>query len=336
LTSEQQNRPRIELIDVAKTFQTGDGARAAVRGVSLSIAPGEVFGVIGESGAGKSTLVRMINLLERPSSGRVLVDGVDVAALGAAELRAFRRRTGMIFQHFNLLGSKTVAENVAFPLVLEGRLGPAARRARVAELLDRVGLGEYARRYPAQLSGGQKQRVGIARSLACEPTILLCDEATSALDPETTRQVLDLLAEINAELRLTIVLITHEMDVVRRICDRVAVLDAGLVVETGRVIDLLLRPQSPVTRRMLGSERATLSAPGRHVHLTYRGDAFDRPFLSLIARETDVELQLVSGQFGEIRGERYGQLTLAIQGGRPDEAIARLRSMGVLVEEAGA
>jgi D-methionine transport system ATP-binding protein len=333
LTSEPHKPPRIELIDVAKVFRTAAGARSAVRRVSLSVAPGEVFGVIGESGAGKSTLLRMINRLETPSAGVVLVDGVDVAGLGGAELSALRRRTGMIFQHFNLLGSKTVAENVAFPLALEGRLGRDAIRARVTALLERVGLSDHARSYPAQLSGGQKQRVGIARALTCEPTILLCDEATSALDPETTRQVLDLLAELNAELRLTIVLITHEMDVVRRICDRVAVLEAGQVVESGQVIDLFLRPQSPVTRRMLGYDRPAPPALGRHVLVAFRGAAFDGPFLSRIAQETGADLQLVTAEVGAMRGEGYGRMTLAIQS-RAEEAIARLRGLGAWVEDA--
>ena len=193
----------------------------------LNIQAGQIFGLIGHSGAGKSTLLRLINRLEEPSGGRILVEGEDVTALDAEGLRRFRQRVGMIFQHFNLLSSKTVADNIAMPLRLAGGFSRAEVDARVSELLARVGLSDHARKYPAQLSGGQKQRVGIARALACRPSILLCDEATSALDPQTTASVLQLLAEINRELKLTIVLITHEMDVIRRVCDQVAVMDGA-------------------------------------------------------------------------------------------------------------
>ncbi len=240
----------IHLRDVSKTYPASDAA--ALDGVSLEIPAGGVFGVIGQSGAGKSTLIRLINALERPTSGRVEVDGIDVAGLSAAELRALRRRIGMIFQNFGLLSSRTVAANVAFPLVLAG-VAKATRECKVAALLDRVGLSDHAAKYPAQLSGGQKQRVGIARALATDPDILLCDEATSALDPETTRSVLTLLRDLNRDLGLTIVLITHEMDVVRYVCDRVAVLERGRVVETGTVTDIFANAAHPATRRMLQS-----------------------------------------------------------------------------------
>lgn len=238
----------IELRAVSKTYPGGDAA--ALSDVSLTVARGEVFGVIGQSGAGKSTLIRLLNALERPSSGQVLVDGTDLAALAPEELRATRRRIGMIFQNFGLLSSRTVRDNIALPLELAGT-PRADRDARVAALLDRVGLTERADAYPAQLSGGQKQRVGIARALATGPDILLCDEATSALDPETTRSVLSLLRELNAELGLTIVLITHEMAVVRAVCDRVAVLDRGHLVETGQVDAVFSGAQHDATRRLL-------------------------------------------------------------------------------------
>jgi D-methionine transport system ATP-binding protein len=240
----------IRLRDVSKTYPASDAA--ALDGVSLEIPAGGVFGVIGQSGAGKSTLIRLINALERPTSGRVEVDGIDVAGLSAAELRALRRRIGMIFQNFGLLSSRTVAANVAFPLVLAG-VAKATRESKVAALLDRVGLSDHAVKYPAQLSGGQKQRVGIARALATDPDILLCDEATSALDPETTRSVLTLLRDLNRDLGLTIVLITHEMDVVRYVCDRVAVLERGQLVETGTVTGIFANAAHPATRRMLQS-----------------------------------------------------------------------------------
>jgi D-methionine transport system ATP-binding protein len=240
----------IDLVDIHKRY--AGSAVAALDGVSLSVARGEVFGVIGPSGAGKSTLIRLLNALEVPTSGRVTVDGVDLAGLSAAELRALRRRIGMIFQNFGLLSSRTVAQNVAFPLKLAG-LDRGAREAKVSALLDRVGLADHAGKYPAQLSGGQKQRVGIARALATDPDILLCDEATSALDPQTTRTVLDLLRSLNRDLGLTIILITHEMDVVRAVCDRVAVLEHGAIVESGRVADIFAQAAHPATRRMLAA-----------------------------------------------------------------------------------
>ncbi|MFO6062593.1 ATP-binding cassette domain-containing protein, partial [Pseudomonas aeruginosa] len=209
----------IEFHDVHKTYRVAGREIPALQPTRLNIQAGQIFGLIGHSGAGKSTLLRLINRLEEPSGGRILVEGEDVTALDAEGLRRFRQRVGMIFQHFNLLSSKTVADNIAMPLRLAGGFSRAEVDARVSELLARVGLSDHARKYPAQLSGGQKQRVGIARALACRPSILLCDEATSALDPQTTASVLQLLAEINRELKLTIVLITHEMDVVRRVYD---------------------------------------------------------------------------------------------------------------------
>ena len=240
----------IRLIDVTKRF--AGAPLPALDSVSLEVARGEVFGVIGRSGAGKSTLIRLVNALERPSDGRVEIDGVDLAGLSPAGLRAQRRRIGMIFQNFGLLSSRTVAGNVGFPLELAG--APRAdREARVAMLLDRVGLSALAGRYPAQLSGGQKQRVGIARALATDPQVLLCDEATSALDPETTRSVLVLLRELNRELGLTIMLITHEMEVVRTVCDRVAVIDQGHIVETGAVSDIFAAASHDVTRGLLAA-----------------------------------------------------------------------------------
>jgi D-methionine transport system ATP-binding protein len=332
-----QLQPRIELVDVAKTFPTEAGDMAAVRGVSLRIAAGEVFGIIGESGAGKSTLVRLINLLERPSSGRVIVDGEDATKLSPEGLRGLRRRIGMIFQHFNLLSSRTVAQNIAFPLELEGRLSKAQIRARVDELLGRVGLTDHAGQYPAQLSGGQKQRVGIARALACGPSVLLCDEATSALDPETTDQVLELLAELNRDLGLTIVLITHEMDVVRQVCDRVAVLERGLVVEQGEVVDVFLDAEHPATRRLLredAADGAPEPAPGvRTVRLTYRGAAAYAPFLSRIAQETGVDFSLHAGRVARIKGEAFGQLTLSLSGRNVVPALAAFEAAGVRVRE---
>jgi D-methionine transport system ATP-binding protein len=327
----------IELEDIRKSFRGRDGDVAALDGVSLSIGRGEVFGVIGRSGAGKSTLIRLINLLERPTSGRVRVDGEDVTALSPERLRAYRRRVGMIFQHFGLLSSKTVAANVAYPLQLEGRLNGGQVKARVKELLARVGLSDQARKYPAQLSGGQKQRVGVARALATGPDILLCDEATSALDPETTRSILQLLAELNRELGLTVVLITHEMDVVRQVCDRVAVLDHGRLVETGPVSDVLLHPKAAATRQMVAetdAEEAGGRPAGRVVRLTYVGDAAHQPLLARVARETGVDFSILSGRVSRIKDIPYGQLTLALTGGDVEAAVRGLEAANVRVEAA--
>lgn len=327
--------PQIALIDVVKAFGTGP---AAIDHVTLNVDRGEVFGVIGESGAGKSTLIRLMNLLERPSSGRVLLEGQDLTVLAPGELRLARRRIGMIFQHFNLLDSRTVAQNVALPLQLEGRLKGSVLKRRVADRLDQVGLSQFSGAYPAQLSGGQKQRVGIARSLACEPKVLLCDEATSALDPETTVQVLDLLAQLNRDMGLTIVLVTHEMDAVRRICDRVAVLAGGRVVETGDVLSVFLKATDPVTRRLLSLDEGPASRVdgARTFSLTWRGAVSAQAFLSTVARETKVDFQLRSGRIDEIKGEPFGQLVVGVQGSGVEAAMAQLQGFGVDVQEVSA
>jgi D-methionine transport system ATP-binding protein len=329
----------IRLEGVTKRFRSAAGERVALDSVDLAIAPGEVFGVVGRSGAGKSTLIRTINLLERPDAGTVTVDGREMTALTPADLRAARRRIGMIFQHFNLLNAKTIAENVAFPLRLEGRPSAEVDR-RVAELLEQLGLSEHARKHPAQLSGGQKQRVGIARALACAPGVLLCDEATSALDPETTDEILSLLDQLNRELGLTIVLITHQMEVVRRVCDRVAVLKDGRVVEAGATADVFLHPKHAATRAMLaeGEEAfdATLApAGGRLAKLTFRGGSTYEPELSRVARSVGVDYSILSGRISRIRGEPYGQLVVAFTGGDAEAAVAQLTARGVTVESVG-
>ncbi|MFT4172249.1 MAG: methionine ABC transporter ATP-binding protein [Rhodocyclaceae bacterium] len=331
----------IDFIDVHKSFLVDGRHIPALNGIDLRIEAGEVFGIIGHSGAGKSTLVRLINLLERPGQGRVLIDGQDLAALSSADLRQARQGIGMIFQHFNLLSSKTVADNVAFPLRVAGRLSDTDINTRVAALLDRVGLAEHANKYPAQLSGGQKQRVGIARALATQPRILLCDEATSALDPQTTQSVLQLLAEIHRELNLTIVVITHEMDVVRRIADRVAVLDAGRVVELGPVADVFLHPQHATTRRFVQEAEnvddneqydAFAHVAGTLVRLTFRGERTFEPILGEVARRTGVNFSILYGRIDRIKDVPYGQLTLALNDGAPDVALAQFAQAGLTVE----
>ncbi|HCF1712036.1 methionine ABC transporter ATP-binding protein [Pseudomonas aeruginosa] len=331
----------IEFHDVHKTYRVAGREIPALQPTRLNIQAGQIFGLIGHSGAGKSTLLRLINRLEEPSGGRILVEGEDVTALDAEGLRRFRQRVGMIFQHFNLLSSKTVADNIAMPLRLAGGFSRAEVDARVSELLARVGLSDHARKYPAQLSGGQKQRVGIARALACRPSILLCDEATSALDPQTTASVLQLLAEINRELKLTIVLITHEMDVIRRVCDQVAVMDGGAIVEQGDVADVFLHPQHPTTRRFVfEAERVDederhddfAHVPGLILRLTFRGEATYAPLLGTVARQTGVDYSILSGRIDRIKDTPYGQLTLALVGGDLEAAMSQLSAADVHVE----
>ena len=329
----------IRLEGVTRRFKSEAGERVALDAVDLNVEAGQVFGVVGRSGAGKSTLIRTINLLERPDSGRVVVDGQEMTGLKPAELRAARRRIGMIFQHFNLLNAKTIAENVAFPLRLEGRPAGEVDR-RVGDLLDRLGLAEHAKKHPAQLSGGQKQRVGIARALATNPKVLLCDEATSALDPETTEDILTLLDQLNRELGLTIVLITHQMEVVRRVCDRVAVLKDGRAVEEGATADVFLHPRHAATRAMLAEGEEAFDASlapvgGRVAKLTFRGNATYEPELSRVARSLGVDYSILSGRISRIRGEPYGQLVVAFTGGDAEAALGQLAGRGVIVENAG-
>ena len=331
----------IEFQDVHKAYAVNGQSITALQPTSLQVQPGEIFGLIGHSGAGKSTLLRLINRLEEPSGGRIIVDGIDVTALDAQGLRRFRQRVGMIFQHFNLLSSKTVANNVAMPLKLAGELSGVQIKQPVTELLSRVGLSEHANKYPAQLSGGQKQRVGIARALATDPKILLCDEATSALDPQTTAQVLQLLVEINRELGLTIVLITHEMDVIRRVCDRVGVMDAGVIVESGQVSDVFLHPKHETTQRFvqeseedpdISREEEYQKVSGRIVRLTFLGESTYAPLLGKVARETGVDYSILAGRIGRIKDQACGQLTLALTGGKEQLAEQQLRDAGVHVE----
>jgi len=331
----------IEFQNVHKTYLVNGREIPALHPTNLSVENGQVFGLIGHSGAGKSTLLGLINRLEAPTGGKIIVDGEDVTAFDANSLRRFRQQVGMIFQHFNLLASKTVADNVALPLRLAGELSSAEINKRVAALLERVGLSDHARKYPAQLSGGQKQRVGIARALSTNPKVLLCDEATSALDPQTTASVLQLLAEINRELKLTIVLITHEMDVIRRVCDQVAVMDAGVIVEQGAVADVFLHPQHPTTKRFVqedeevdeNDQRADFAhVPGRIVRLTFQGESTYAPLLGTVARETGVDYSILAGRIDRIKDTPYGQLTLAITGGDMDAAFARFTSADVHME----
>lgn len=335
----------IEFQQVHKSYRVAGVSVPAVQPCDLVIPAKTVFGLIGHSGAGKSTLLRLINRLEEPTGGTIKVEGEAVTALSAQGLRRFRQRVGMIFQHFNLLSSKTVAENVGMPLMLGGNHTRAEIQARVAQLLARVGLSDHADKYPAQLSGGQKQRVGIARALSTGPSILLCDEATSALDPQTTAQVLNLLAELNRELGLTIVIITHEMEVIRKVCDHVAVMDAGAIVEQGLVSDVFLHPQHPTTQRFVQEAEhsndlpqvdefaaITGSIPSTVVRLTMVGETTHLPLLGAVARQTGVDYRILRAQVDRIKDTPYGQFTVALVDGDSAAAIALFQEAQVTVE----
>lgn len=333
----------IKLEKLQKTYRSGPREVVALNEVNLEVGRGEVFGIIGHSGAGKSTLIRLLNRLETPDSGKVIIDDTDVLALNDSALRAFRQQVGMIFQHFNLLSSKTVSENVAFPLRIAGWKSETDIRARVADMLDLVGLADQGDKYPSQLSGGQKQRVGIARALANRPRLLLCDEATSALDPQTTQSILQLLLDINQRLGLTIILITHEMDVIRSICDRVAVLDDGRVVESGPVTQVFLHPRHPTTRRFVqeaehideySQDDDFAHVAGRIVRLTFVGNATYEATLSQVIREHSLEFSILAGRIERIKATPCGQLVLALDGTQTniDNALASLGRHDVTVE----
>ncbi|MGB5954144.1 methionine ABC transporter ATP-binding protein [Pseudomonas sp.] len=305
------------------------GTVSALDTIDLQVRRGEVFGIIGRSGAGKSSLLRLLNRLETPSAGQVVIDGQDIAGLRGKPLHALRRKVAMIFQHFNLLANCTVAENIELPMRMAG-LSRQQRSARVEELLRLVGLAGRANAYPAQLSGGQKQRVGIARALVLEPQILLCDEATSALDPQSTQAILDLLRDINQRLGLTIVLITHEMQVIRDLCDRVAVLEQGRIVETGAVWEVFGNPRHEVSRTLLSeaaSAHQALSAGKRYLDLHYTGAGGLKPDLAAIGAALGDGISLFSGSIAPIQGRFLGQLRLAITSATPDDELLRRASL---------
>ncbi|HUC94276.1 MAG TPA: methionine ABC transporter ATP-binding protein [Paenibacillus sp.] len=331
----------IELVNISKSYRVGSAYVEALRNVDLNVHKGEIFGIIGHSGAGKSTLLRCVNLLERPSDGQVKVGGVELTSLSSGQLQGQRRRIGMIFQHFNLLSMATVRDNVAFPLKLT-KLSKAERNARVVELLQLVGLADHADKYPAQLSGGQKQRVGIARALASNPDVLLCDEATSALDPQTTNSILALLLDINRKLGLTILLITHEMHVIRSICDRVAVIDRGEIVETGNVLDVFLKPQHPITQDFVEQVADSFDArellgqrEGRLFRVNYVGDTTYEPILYNTVKSSPVQFAILQGTVSRMKQTPYGQLIVELIGDGSDIArvVANLRQEGLDVEE---
>ncbi|WP_324650114.1 methionine ABC transporter ATP-binding protein [Georgenia sp. H159] len=324
----------IDLEDVSKTFRTSRGEVHALDHVNLRVEPGEIFGIVGQSGAGKSTLIRTVNALEKPDSGTVTVDGRTISELRGRELREARRRAGMIFQHFNLLSSRTAQGNVELALEITGA-GRAARRQRAQEILDLVGLADRAGAYPAQLSGGQKQRVGIARALADSPGVLLSDEATSALDPETTRSVLDLIRRLSRELGLTVLLITHEMDVIKRICDSAALMENGRILERGEMEELLTTPRSRLAAELfqlgeLPPERGT-----RIVDITFTKQTSSEPVIARLSREHGLDVAILGAAIETIHdGTQTGRTRLEIPGTgeQVETALGYLRSQGLFVE----
>ena len=304
----------IEIRNLAKTYHGAEGDFTAVKNINLTINDGDIFGIIGLSGAGKSTLVRCINLLEVPTEGDVLVDGRSMLSLTRRELLAARQKIGMIFQGFNLLSQRTALDNITYPLEIAGvKRAQAVKRAR--ELLDMVGLAEKEKSYPSQLSGGQKQRVAIARALATEPHVLLCDEATSALDPTTTVQILDLLREINHRLGVTIVVITHEMRVIEKICNRVAVIDASEIAEEGLVSEVFLRPKSAIARRLImpqGGEGIESVLGSRCIRVTFDGSDTAEPIISKMTMECRAAVNIVFANTKSLGGKVYGQMVLQL------------------------
>lgn len=320
----------IQLQHISKVYE-GKNRVEALKDINLSIKEGEIYGIIGHSGAGKSTLIRCINMLERPTSGAVIVDGTDLVSLSETELRKARKSIGMIFQHFNLLSSRTVYENVAFPLELQG-LSKSQIKERVMPILDIVKLTDRMDNYPSQLSGGQKQRVGIARALASDPKVLLCDEATSALDPTTTQDILDLLKDINRKMNLTIIMITHEMQVIREICDHVAVIEGGYILEEGTVVDVFTNPREKTTREFIGSvvkedlPKAALAhlnmqdtwAEGTApvVRLKFTGNATDEPVVAGLVKRFSLDVSILFGGIDYIQDTSVGRLIIVLEGER--------------------
>lgn len=333
----------IELKNVSKIFSDGTQEIVAVDDVSLHIDEGEIFGIIGYSGAGKSTLVRTLNGLEQPTSGSITVAGKELSRLSGKQLRQSRQKIGMIFQHFNILWSRTVVENIMFPLEIAG-VPKKERLERAQELVRLVGLDGREGAYPSELSGGQKQRVGIARALANDPDVLLCDEATSALDPKTTDDVLELLLDINRRLDLTIVIITHEMEVIRKICDRVAVMQGGRVVETGKTTDIFQNPKEKITREFIQqdededidqllSDFREYFPEGRILRVTYPGNQSRAPIISRVSREFNVDINIIRGSIYTTQNSPVGTLYVQVFGDESDvdRAIDELQALNTEV-----
>ena len=325
----------IELKHISKIFPTADGEFQALTDVSLTIPTGDIFGIVGMSGAGKSTLVRCINLLERPTTGQVLIDGlldesgkaVDLCTLSPAQLRKARRGISMIFQQFNLLMQRTCLDNICFPMEIAG-VSKAKARERARELLDTVGLPDKADAYPSQLSGGQKQRIAIARALASNPKILLCDEATSALDPTTTRSILRLIQDINRRLGITVVVITHEMAVVEEICTHVAILEHGHMVETGSVTEVFSNPKTEAGRRLVYPEGIQIDQlpPAGVVRIAFNGGSSYEPLIASLAIDCGVKVNILGADTRNVNGQAFGTMLL----GLPEDKNEAAKAMNYL------
>ncbi|MFT4412925.1 methionine ABC transporter ATP-binding protein [Fredinandcohnia humi] len=335
----------ITLSNVKKVYQSKKNSVTAVNNINLEIKEGEIFGIIGYSGAGKSSLIRLLNGLETPTEGKISVAGHDITSINGKELRDARKEISMIFQHFNLLWSRTVRENIAFPLEIS-KISKIERDKRVLELIKLVGLEGREDAYPSQLSGGQKQRVGIARALANNPKVLLCDEATSALDPQTTDSILDLLVDINERLGLTIVLITHEMHVIRKICHRVAVMEEGRFVEQGRVLDVFKKPQATITKRFVQQvtepeeTKETIQhllhqyPNGRVIQLTFVGESAEKPLITSLIRDFKIDVNILQGKISQTQNGSYGTLFIHIDGdmNEVNSAVDYIKQQQVEVE----
>ncbi len=326
-------KPVIRLEHIEKVFTDGKEDFEALRDVSLEVNEGDIFGIIGLSGAGKSTLVRCLNLLERPTAGKVYVNDQDMMALSDAEIRRCRQKIGMVFQHFNLLMQRTVLGNVCFPLEIVGMSKKDAKK-RAMEVLKLVGIEDKANAYPSQLSGGQKQRVAIARALATKPKYLLCDEATSALDPNTTRQILDLLKEINEKLGVTIVVITHEMRVIDRICDSVAVIDSSHIAEMGKVAEVFTNPKSKIARDLIvpKDSRAISTEGGRRIRITFNGEEkTNEPFISKMVLECGAPVNILFADTRFFEGVLHGHMVIELPNDQreAEKIITWLRGSGV-------
>lgn len=332
--------------DVKKVYYSNEQEVEALSGINLTVHKGEIYGVIGFSGAGKSTLIRCVNWLEQPTSGELLVDGHDFSKLSEKEIRKVKKNIGMVFQHFNLLNSKTVFDNIAMPLVLE-KVPKEEIKKRVAELLDFVGLSDKARNYPDQLSGGQKQRVGIARALATNPSILLCDEATSALDPQTTSSILKLLKKINEAYHITILLITHEMGVIREICDKVAVIEGGKIIESGTVFDIFSAPKEQTTINFVSAvmndtipesikELIAKEHPNKKFYrINFIGNSVQQPLLSEISKQFDIHVNVLFGNITELQSTLFGNLLVELQGEQEEiiKAFTYINEQEVSIKE---
>jgi len=322
----------IELRHISKVFPTADGALTALKDVSLTVADGDIYGIVGMSGAGKSTLVRCINLLERPTQGQVLIDGADLCGMTQAELNRQRRSISMIFQQFNLLMQRTCLKNICFPMEIAGRR-PAEAKKRALELLEVVGLPDKADAYPAQLSGGQKQRIAIARALASDPKILLCDEATSALDPKTTRDILRLIKDINQRLGITVVVITHEMAVVEEICTHVAILDHGVLQESGTVEEVFSNPQTEAGRRLVYPDGVVMDKlpAARVVRIAFNGGSSYEPLIASLAIDCGVKVNILGADTRNIDGKAFGTMLL----GLPEDPAEAAKAIAYIQKQRG-